>query len=166
MGAGVARLRAAAVYRLGRGVRRLARGAGRNRQTLVSGVSGVPSTRECVAGAEQHRGPRGAARKGARSGDLRAHRGGQCGRSGTYCRALARYSGTSYSPANGSASRARKVANRDEAAAKKAGAARGGESSDADPKAASEEDRIAAAILRPARGPGLARVFRERELRF
>jgi len=83
-----------------------------------------------------------------------------------YRRALARYSATNYSPGSGSASRARKVANRDEAAAKKAGAARGGDSSEADPKAAWEEDRIAAAMLRPARGPGLARVFRERELRF
>src|SRR5213076_1098518 len=83
-----------------------------------------------------------------------------------YRRALARYSAPSYLRASGSTSRARKVANRDEAAAKKAGAARGRETSDADPKTAWEEDRIAAATLRPARGPGLARVFRERELRF
>jgi len=83
-----------------------------------------------------------------------------------YRRALARYSATSYSPGSGSTPRTRKIANRDEAGAKKAGAARGRESSDADPKAAWEEDKIAALTLRPARGPGLARVFRERDLRF
>jgi len=83
-----------------------------------------------------------------------------------YRRALARYTAPSYSPGSGSTSRTRKIANRDEAAAKKAGAARGRESSDADPKAAWEEDKIAALTLRPARGSGLARVFRERDLRF
>ncbi|TMK27338.1 MAG: class I SAM-dependent methyltransferase [Alphaproteobacteria bacterium] len=83
-----------------------------------------------------------------------------------YRRALARYTAPSYSPGSGSTSRTRKIANRDEAGAKKAGAARGRESSDADPKAAWEEDKIAALTLRPARGPGLARVFRERDLRF
>jgi SAM-dependent methyltransferase len=78
-----------------------------------------------------------------------------------YRRALARYSVTS-----GSTPRARKRTKGDEAAARKAGTVGGRESPDADPKAVREEDRIAAAILRPARGPGLARVFRERELRF
>ena len=83
-----------------------------------------------------------------------------------YRRALARYTAPSYSPGSGSTSRTRKIANRGEAATKKPDMARGRETSDADPKAAWEEDRIAAATLRPARGPGLARVFRERELRF
>lgn len=78
-----------------------------------------------------------------------------------YRRALARYPGMS-----SSTPRARKFTKRDEAAAKQAGTVPGRGSSDSDPKIAWEEDRIAAAILRPARGPGLARVFRERELRF
>ncbi len=78
-----------------------------------------------------------------------------------YRRALARYP-----TASGSTPRARKPTKKDEAAGKKAGAAPDREAPDTDPKAVWEEDRIAAAILRPARGPGLARVLRERELRF
>ena len=78
-----------------------------------------------------------------------------------YRRALARYPTTS-----GSALRARKPRKKGEAAGRKVGAAPDREAPDADPKAVWEEDRIAAAMLRPARGPGLARVLRERELRF
>jgi SAM-dependent methyltransferase len=53
-----------------------------------------------------------------------------------------------------------------EAAAKGEGEVWGRVFSDAERKAASEEDRIAALKLRPARGLGLARVFRERNLTF
>lgn len=53
-----------------------------------------------------------------------------------------------------------------EAAAQHEGEVWGRVFSDGDTKAAWEEDQIAALKLRPARGPGLARVFRERNLHF
>ena len=53
-----------------------------------------------------------------------------------------------------------------QAAAAKEGDVWGRTFSDADAKAVWEEDRIAASQLRPGRGLGLARVFRERNLTF
>jgi SAM-dependent methyltransferase len=95
-----------------------------------------------------------------------------------YRRALARYSGATavgtrdgHTPA--SPKRAEQIVQElraspeaYEAAAKSEGEVWGRVFSDADTKAAWDEDRIAALKLRPGRGPGIARVFRERNLRF